>query len=100
MGEALYVEPRASGEHVQRFSQKMLDELHEWSSHGASTWSEMASPTVCTAVPGLRCRTLDPNTVGDPFHFAGRIDEAQWSEIQQDPQKGTGCSMHSNSDDA
>lgn len=78
---------RNSSEHVQRFSRRLLCELHRWSNEGASAWSEMSTPTVCLAVPGMRCRTLDPAHCGEPFAFDGHVTEVQWKEILQDPRR-------------
>ena len=78
---------KASAEHVQRFSQKFLRELHEWSSADAVAWSEMSTPSVCQAVPGLRCRTFDSTSLGNPFSHNGRVTRQEWTSILQDPER-------------
>lgn len=75
----------ASAEHVQRFSLRFLDELHEWSKADAVAWSEMSTPTVCQAVPGLRCRTFDKRDLGSPFAYNGKVGAQEWADILKDP---------------
>eukprot|EP00928_Gymnodinium_smaydae_P064864 TRINITY_DN48104_c0_g1_i1.p1 TRINITY_DN48104_c0_g1~~TRINITY_DN48104_c0_g1_i1.p1 ORF type:complete len:410 (-),score=24.87 TRINITY_DN48104_c0_g1_i1:123-1352(-) len=81
--EACGAEQRNTGEHVQRYSAKLLNELHAWSAQGAIAWSEMSVPTVCAAVPGLKPSVLDASLIGVPFSVCGRVSADAWDEIMQ-----------------
>lgn len=84
--ENLGASRKVSAEHVQRFSKRFLQELHEWSKADAVAWSEMATPTVCHAV-GFRCSTFDSRSLGIPFAYDGRVTRQEWAAVLKDPER-------------
>ena len=77
-----HLDRRKCPEHVQRFSSRLLLELHAWSKAGCITWSEAMSPTVCSFSPSLDWRRFDPVHIGNPFTFSHRhsLSRQQWEE--------------------
>jgi len=73
-------------EHVQRFSRRYLDRLHELASGrepGRMTaWSEMGAPSLCLHL-GLTVGRFDACHVGTPFSFNGRVSPEEWEALKK-----------------
>ena len=75
---------RNSREHVQRFSRKLLDRLHDLATAGCSGWSEAWSVSVCTAEPDLEFALLPKRFLGAPYCYDGRVSKSQWDDVMND----------------
>jgi len=83
-------------EHVERFSAKLLQKLHDWSAAGALDWSESMPATVCVA-EGLQCGLFDRQDVGQPYSCceAPVSTEADWQKrASEDKQRGRARLYH------
>jgi len=70
-----------AAEHVQRFSRRLLDGLHELAARepgAVAAWSEMGTPTLCDFL-GLRAAPLRAGHIGEPFAFDGRVTRDEWA---------------------
>lgn len=83
--------PLYSPEMVQRMSRELLEALQRWASAGRSAWSEEMTPTVCM-MEGLRFGELQPQHIGTPCSWNGRVSAALWAELSREPPKpGRSC---------
>ena len=71
-------------EHIQRFSKRYLEYLHEASVEGITAWSEQSVPSLCR-YKGFVCEQLRKDSIGYPFDWRGRIDEDDWEGLLADP---------------
>eukprot|EP00191_Tetraselmis_sp_GSL018_P021503 CAMPEP_0177596006 /NCGR_PEP_ID=MMETSP0419_2-20121207/10736_1 /TAXON_ID=582737 /ORGANISM="Tetraselmis sp., Strain GSL018" /LENGTH=387 /DNA_ID=CAMNT_0019087657 /DNA_START=345 /DNA_END=1506 /DNA_ORIENTATION=- len=72
-------------EHVQRFTPRLLQALHELSSDAnepMTGWSEMSVPTLASHLPWATARKLRREHIGFPFFWSARINQSTWKKLE------------------
>jgi hypothetical protein len=70
-------------EHCQRFSCRLLEQLHLLSADGCIAWSEQSSISLCAVLPGFVHSPFERRHIGSVYSYNGRVSEAEYEELLQ-----------------
>ena len=88
-GDERFVSP----EHVQRFSSRLLDKLHECSKASCTAWSEQSSPSLCLHHK-LRFEPFASHTIGEIYNFDGLVSEEEFEQFNRDNVESGTCKIY------
>lgn len=81
-------------EHVQRFSNKLMERLTNLCSNGVHAWSEAFTSTVANNADDLILKGFCVENVGDPYKWNGRVTEDEWIAIMKEEESSTPKMYH------